>query len=1664
MALELTDFGKASNLSLQDIREALPKGSAINDRSASMLAAKQSLLVDPTEEQYKSSKAELLDPANREAFILREEAIRKSIYEDAQATMMGALSDPTVPDAEKMKLYNGYTAITTSELPPLNTDNTLAEQAVIAESTGETAEAAEGRSLFLDSISKVNDSKRKLSSMISALEIAEDQGIANTVVDMAELIAPLAEWVHVDQMLNEVVPNSDQALLLGQKKEQLYETIKGYNVEQRAAFAEQIIAMVQDNENIILPDGNALMALESLQRMLIDNDYSNVERWFDNATSVLDVIGLGAGARSILKSGKAAKIAGKFAKTARKAPVITDATGKALADEAAAFKSATPPTDPALQAEADAFKAADAPTDPALQAEADKFADTPENLGPAANALEDEALNFKLDKNKPGKVSKLEEEAVAFKPTTLEEDSELAREALAYLTRTRVVPSSPSQIVKDANPDLARAMHETMATDETGEAAQALYGTTREDALAKDILPEPEMKKGTTPNKVEMTPVFKEPEDLRATRRADGNMILNDSELSRVKDKLTEGIKNVEGIVLHPSSLVVRTNLDGSIGFTARYSPPDAGFADPTRAIEAAKFAFRKYGMTEDNFSLLARRGDEWVETNAAELAAENQLRAAGVELGATKPNEFAIGMKYDHRVGAGDIEDVDLLTTAPGWISRIVQVADRVPTQALARLGQGSLVQNLLDAASVIHPQIVGAASVAVDKAVAMKKLYVEQFAKFTETYNKLAKPRRAVMTDYIHEANLKGIPFNTTDLYSRGFNEAEVEALKTWRQANDAMWFAANDDMVDTLKAQNVKVFSHEATDTHLMGRPMARGSVGARSELFDATDNSVKSISKEDLDTLYEQKGEIIRLLEPIEIDGRTIDMVISRNTPSAGYTRALADGEKVLAYRDGYYPVMYDANFFITKKVKGAGGEEFTRVVASARNRSEVNAALKGIKASEGLSDEEFNAIYSFRKDRRLENTSNSLFDEGSWNVSVNSGLTTQRVRGKRLGDAGAQLHNMGNAHLVDPLEAVTAQIQQLSRRTSMRKFLDTSKKRWLLSYGKHLDLPVNPKTGQVDVPKNISGVKGKAGASEKIVADARTNYNYISSLENGFINGIDAAYKAAINLAADLMGGAGFAKGEEALLGASKVSPITAAKTAAFKLFISANPARQAIIQRSQMLMVGATNFDYFKSGMVKDLIGLNNVRFGASKNPKYLALLEEVKASGILEAVDANTLVRDDMLRMAEFSFQQKAAAMANRPFEFMQKIGFDAAEQDVLLSAWLAHRDLAIKAGKNVKSQRVKDEILAATRGFTLQMNRAGEMPYSQNTLGLVAQFFSFRHKAMLQGLTNRNLKPADRAKLLAYTTAMFGVDATLISAGVDALFPEKEPSEYRDRLKDGLLDTTLNYALTLASGEDQMIDFGDLAPTEAFGTFNVFSAMLTTPLAEVLAESPSGSLLFGANPRITEMFKTGFKYFVPYQNYEDPEMKVKLSDVAMSAANLFSGFSNIFKARYAYHMDKKISGSGKVTDSDVSNVEALFASLGFRTKTETGYQALNEELLGGVSFEENDIKMWYNEFKRILARRGETVEESGLARNIISEAWRVFGEDRPRAVKSILTAIENDAKDRDYTVLKGLLSKMGVMPDEDVWKLINTLPPGEVRDKASEMLKTREEFNNGS
>lgn len=1567
--MKIQDF-QAEKLAIQDFLNQKPKGFKVNAKTAAQLSATDTILRNGDVGQYSTTKEDIQLPERRETYLQHNDQMKAYLQEQVRMEAVDMVADATLSDEERLNAFQ----IANQKDIPMNpgTLQILAEESSLAPSGDyESEETAEIRTTLTDFIPEAIENKRRVLSRINEMEILKDQSTLDSIVDVGEVVLPLAEWVHYDQLRKDLGIDLEGSQLLGEVKQSIFESVQNMSLDERQQATETLLRLVEENENVILPDGNDLVVLETLQRTLIDNDYSDMERWFDNMTSLLDVVGVGAAVRGLAKTPAAVK----RVKKAR------DLMSKA---------------------------------------------DNPQFRGRVA-------------------VDEVED----------------LRAARTGQFRTESKPTAPQEVVRVTNPDEARKMHKIVLEDETGEAAVALKGTNKKDALADDILPENGSAGAPVRDKLTLdVDRYHEPDNIRKTRLRDGVTQVSDAEWDTIKTRLTSGFENIRGMTFKTESVRIGENIDGTLSITAMYSPVDSGFKSVERARELIDIELKKYGLPDDAISLYERVGEHWAKVNDKDLIAKKTLRDQFTKSKKRIPDElkeidYRVGVDYNYRFRPEDLEIDGVLTTG----NSLTRVLDSMSSQWLAKHGQGSIVQNFADPGSVIHPQIVNPAAVAVDKALGIKKAYVDLFEDFSKSYAKLPKARRSAMSEYIHKANDEGIPLRTTDMLNRGFTESEMAALRKWRLANDAMWYAANDDMVKTLRSQNFQMFVHKDSDTKFFGRPVGRQTAKSTREVYDPVTEAVEQLK--DVDKLYENGGTLVKLSEPIEIDGKFIDTILSRNTPQGGYVKAIPDGAAVLPYRDGYYPVMYEANYFIEKLVKNPEGSSFKKVIASATNLEDAKIMQKQIMDTEGLTAEQ---IFT-RPDRRLDRQRIELFDEGAWSLATNSGLTAQKRRGKRIGDASVNLHHSGKGQLKDPLEAVANQINTLSQRIAMRDVLNTFKERWLQSYADVLDLTKDNISGKFNFPTSADQIVGKVGASRGAVADARTNFNYIYSLENGYINGIDEAYKGAMHAAAEFFAEKGWRGLETKAFEAAKGSPIQSAKTLAFRLFLSANPLRQGVIQRGQILQIGAINPTYMATGkMSADLIGVRMAKVGLPVTQRYAKLWDEIKNAGLMEAVDAHTLIRDDALRLADLTAAQKAKTYANAPISGLQKIGFDLAEQDVLLTSWLAHRDMAKAAGKNLSSQRVQDEILGQSRAFTLNMNRSGEMAYSQNTLGLVTQFLSFSHKAMLQGLTNKSLSKWDRAKLTAYNAAVFGVDATLVTAMVNLVWKDNTlPSEMKDDVEAGLLDVGLNQALTAMSGKEQAIDFGDFAPVEAYGFGNMFIGLLTTPVGEVMMESPGGSLFFGNNPRVTDAVKTGLRYFYEPKDYQHPTLNTNYKDVGKAFMQLFSGASNTFKARYAYEMRRKISSKGKITDEDITELEAIATAFGFRTKDEVGMQKFNEALYKNSSYTQNDVDIWYNELKRHLTRRGVDARETEFNQMVLAEAWTMFGEDRPKVIATIARKMENDAKVQDYTVLQGLISKMGVWTEDDFMKMINKLPDGNVRDVMIDQINYSKEMLNG-
>ena len=1544
--LEVGDFSSDPKMTVQYFKSLEADNSAdqINENTVSQIAAYDTLLQEvPSQEGFRTVREQLSTEHGRAAFMearqekenLRAAQIRKDV---------GALiSDPNTPIEVKEQSVKAL-GVEPRDVTKNERDE-YSEASLIADSDlNETEEAANSRLTMIDSIRDVNKKKEFLQKAINGLAVAGEQGTFGTVVDVAELMLPYAEWVHISQLQAEVGAEGREGLLLGSQKANLFEQFENMPLDKKVELSSEIIRIMTEHEDIVFTDGNQLAKVDNLRKMLLNNDYSTTEKWFDNITSVIDAVPLiGATVKAVVKGGKAIDIS------------------KSLK---------------------------------------------------AAEALFDEAR--------------------------------------ATSTQSKVSPTSPAENVKDTNPEQARNMHALISEDTTEEAAKALTGASREEAIIKAELPDAEVVAGKMPNKVKMEGVqFRDPDAERTARQSDGASYLSESEVGKGRAKLIAGFEDIEGMNIHKGSMNTRTTDEGKFSITARYSPRDSGFATAARAIENAEYAFSHYGLKADDFVLYERIGKDLVETTQKDLQAKQILRQGFVKAKKKIPEElktidYAIGVRHETSISPQDIDIYDVLTVKRNWLDRF--------DWGIGKSGRGSITQHLLDAASVLHPQIVEPAAAATYRGSALKKLYVARFKGFAKTYNKAKRHRRAAMTDYINEANDKGIRFSETDLLNRGFNQSEISALREWRRANDIMYHATNADMAKTMKNRGMFGLVHPDSDTLMFVKPIKRGSVDNGEHVYDPKTNRIVELSTEELDEMYEKGGGIAKVNEPVEVDGVWVDRIMYNDTPEGGYLRAIRDDETVMTYRDGYYPVMYDANFFIQKVIKLAGGKTRTKTIASARSQLEVDRYVAGLQKSEP--DTEFRVV----PDRRRGDQRSDQFDENSWNLAQSSGLSSQKLRGERLVDAGVDLEKAGRTNLVDPLEAISAQIESISSRVSMRNYMDTTKQRWISNYADKLDIPKN-KFGEVEFPANVSDIKGKSGTSRKLVADARTLYNHLYSLENGFINTIDEAYRALMHWGADELSNMGFGKADELLRSTTKGrGPTSLLKGTAMKLFLAANPLRQVVIQSHQTVQLTAIAPDYVTTGLGKDLWRLSQAALGLnSKDKEALEMLRELRRTGLLDSVDENNLVRGGMLQLAEATASQKVGAVSRAPFNFLRRAGFDKGEQTVLITSWLTHRHMAIKQGKKL-DRRGLDEVVGKASAFAYNMNRAGDMPYNQNTLSLMAQFIQVPHKAMLQMFTNRSLTRTQRAKLITFNTLMYGVPTDAMGW----LYNNMEEGKLRDTLEYGLEDVLLNNLFTSMTGEEQQVDWGDLAPTNAYGLRDFTVGLLTTDLSTLLTESPSGSLFFGDNARLTNAFKTALRWSNVIDDYDDPELQTRFTDVGLAFAETMSGASNAFKSAYAFKNKQKRSSIGSITDSETTRFEAGMQLFGFHTKTESGVREVNEKIFGKGSFQKSDVRIYWTELKRHLTRRGDTPLEQDMRERVISEAMRVFKDDPFKFRDELLSLIQKDAYAGDTIVVDNIRRQAGIKSNEEVRSLINTLPKSDIRDKTNLWIDNLERASN--
>lgn len=1248
-----------------------------------------------------------------------------------------------------------------------------------------------------------------------------------------------------------------------------------------------------------------------------------------------------------------------------------------------------------------------------------------------------------------------------------DEQRSWARRTIATDTQ----PAAPIETVKDVNPQMARNLHQAVESDETGDLANALYGTGREDAIAHDISPQVASVDGRVQSKVHNT---ERDSDFRFMPDAEvldfvdnsGASYLSPAEKRVLRGNTVNDFQNAVGMVPRKEMMSVSDLPDG-ISLKAVYGPSDSGWSDIKDAVTQAQFALRKYGLSEDSVKVLVRQADEYVplsdEANRILMSSNNpQIKG-----------DYLLQVSHTHKFNIADMTD-------EGWEAFDVKnnILDEW-AKGTGKGAQGSLASNLLDPQSMLNFNLTKGATVSTSRAAQTEAKMTRVVKGYMDSAKKLKGVEQQKLFQKIRENNTKGQDFNYADMVAEGFSKDAIKAAEDWKVAQDTMYELTNRDMVKSYRSRGYGVLEHKDSGTRLFVKELNRTQVGGGTKVYDPVKQEVRAMTKEEITAHYNSNGNIGQLHTPMTIDNQVVSHVLNSNTAGSVYVRSLRDTDHVLSYRKGYYSVRYDNPHFIEqrlvddlgKPVLDEGGRQAWKVVATADTINNARRGIERLTATKG-------GEYRFRADLK-----GADYEQATIQHLHAGGMSAQRVRGQRLEEALGDNNISDQVNIEAPINSLIHSATSISNRVAFRDWLETAKARFMVQYES-----VIPKVqGQVRFPSSRSEI-GEAGIRSKLATDARTTWEYIRSMENGYQNSIDAGYKAMFNTLADVIGTRGFGNTERSIRGvASGMGPTAAVKSLAFNLMLALNPLRQFLVQSHQALMLAASFPMYTASRLVPDLAIILTKHLADGKNVKipdsYFrqwgrspeeaeAMFKALKQSGIADGIKAHELVREGMNSLADGSAHsaaragqsllRRAGAPVTGTLKVARKIGFDFGEYLSSSASFLAHYDDALKKGVKMDTAGV-EETFAKSRNYVYNMDRAGAMPYNHNNLAMFTQFLQVPHKALTQLLFNRGIPSNKKFAMSAFMSMMFGPTAVLglvpgAGDAMDAFFHDLFPEDptIRGALRNGLETVMLNNFFSSIYGEDVKLDYSSLAPLDAYGITEFIQTAFDEGITKVVTNSPGGSLLFGTNPRVAQVVSTfGSLMGMGPAKEKDP---ATVGTMFMDMANLSSGFSNAYKAKMALEYGRKMGALGGTTDGSVNSFEAIAQAFGIPTQDQEASRKILDSSWKTQEAFDNDVKKTFQKYAKMITQGGLTADQFDYAVRMAELEMSAFGNNQ-RAADIWNGELKKQQSNGDFRIINKVLEMSGWAKKDDVRRLIDQAPG--INEEQRDNLRALTEYN---
>lgn len=1496
--------------------------------------------------------------------------------EDNQRDMkaiMSVLSNPNLTVEQKRG------AVEAMNKNPILKDSgqALLTRGLEMESEGETLEAEDARISTSDMVREIYETREQVQNLVNAHGASLSDSMVEASGGLLEMaLAPFATNVSAYKLKKDAMAAQGKTMsiwdhikafaLAGTSIMDVREGLSKLPPEAQVEYTQNLLKIIKENSNVIFGSDNQYNQFLRAQSVFEEGGYSGVDKFIDNASVLLDVIGVG----QVLKS------ASRLKRVARGAEITPSAEPTFPPRGISGFEETKLP--PPMIGGQNEEKIA------GLQSKVDSLKAEGGNAK-RISQLEKAITNLeKLNKPTPAKLNPIMDA--------------IRRVELNAIVRQEN-PSSVAGIAQQANPNQARSIFEAVFKSTDDAVAEGLYGVGKQQAIVNDVFPQITTSGGR---------VLSKPVDIQRKLRLDPKLsaemkyLLGTSDVAihYSKEALANARSNIVKDFSSSTDLVPNDAMgtfesgfkaDGSfVNIGAVYGTKEGAFIDATEAFNQAKFALRNEGILENEIEILSKQGLDYAPVSL------DSVRG--------KPGSYLVRINTRREIDPTDITKWEADETVR------FNFFDRVKSTVWNRTG--SVSRWMFDAASMLPKRLTGSAVVATDMSSRFERAMLDIATRFSDGYNPLPAARKSKIDAYIKEANFKGLPYDRAKLIADGFSDMEQDVLRSWRDFWDAHYVLENHDVIRTLNSHGYQLFKNAQTE--LYARPISKNT--QLGKIYDPSTGMVINISSLAIDELYTKGGTIARLRRPTEFSfgmpsgagsknvTDTTEYMIVRNTPNE-YLRRFRDTDEVLNYREGYYQIQYNAPRFVDEITYGSDGRETGRkAVAVAGDTAEAQHFAD--RQARGNPDKKYEV--------RSDDKASPIGSDDWFDLNSVRGRVAQKHRGKLLEDATGLNHLGDGSYIVNPVESAIRASRSIAGRTVSRPMLEAAKARYVAQFGQYL--PPNEIGGR-KFPSTVDeiGRKGQFATSE--VADARTTWEYINYLENGYINSIDEFVKGGLNSLATMLGELGMTKAERAALFASeRTGPTGFAKNFVFHAYIGTNILRNWIIQTNQIVRTMAYNPKGWLSGSMPKLLGeYSGIKLGTLKNPSAegLAFTRFIDESGLLQSVDKQNLVRGSLLDAAGSS--SRAVRVLGKAIELPRKVGFDFGESMNLLGHGAAVFDKWRRDGKDLTDLVTMKEAHSELRAISYDMNFAGDMVYNQTSAAALLQFMQVPHKAFLQA-TNRRIPGSIRARMLLADIVMWGPPTALISTmmGGDILPENKEAQEWFTHGAQGM---SLNIMWSEFLGEDVNVDYSSLAPYDMDGWGKFFHAMMTGGVSQLINNSPAGQMFLADGGRIQSAIAQMSRFFSPWTPGErTPEEAVA---VANEVAKIASGWSNAMKARQMFELKKLLDKHGNVIDPSVNSLEATMQLFGFTTGTARDFYNTQRLVAEGSKEYSDEVKQVYKEIKQYYQNAfSQGITDLKQQQAITGQLLQAY-KDSPVALGIIQKELEKDLSGKDNQLM---------------------------------------------